>query len=234
MNTLRETQYHSHSHPHIFWLCGHHDTTATFCAVAFGINRLRGALSGCVVSMQSRAPSTARYASLLSSRLAKVVGSSVDLRASSTYPKNKRNNYARCHAYQGASSGAVHARGLVSSHITLRSKVSNSIDIFSSSSVVLWGASWVSNQQHDACCGQIAAGSNMSPKIFGLWTGEFPSAISRSLLRPARQSNFWLSARTAIAAPRNAGYPERARRQAEPSTSSLPTSCRASADRSAA
>lgn len=107
MNTLRETQYHSHSHPQYLRLRGHHDATATNCTVAFGIIRAASCL---------------------------VLNHAVVLRPSAELPKNDRDDYARRHAYQCAAPDPVHDLGRDSSHITLRNSASSSGDITASPS----------------------------------------------------------------------------------------------------
>lgn len=92
-------------------------------------------------------------------------------------------------------------------------------------------ASWEQEQASGDRCGQIAEGSYMNPKIFALWTIEFPSAISPSSRCRARRSTSWSRGRAATAAPPSAGYRARARHRAVPSASSLPTSCRGTNER---
>lgn len=93
--------------------------------------------------------------------------------------------------------------------------------------VVAWA--W-SNQASAFARRQISIGANMRPKKSGLWTIEFPSAISRNSRAAARQSNSWSTARAAMPLRRNAGCPARAARLRTRPSKFSPTSSRGSVE----
>lgn len=92
-------------------------------------------------------------------------------------------------------------------------------------------ASWA-NQDSGCACRQITARTNMSAKISGLWTGEYPSAISQSSQRRARPSSSSPRKPAVTRGQRAAGCAANARRQVRSMPSWL-TSSPASADRRA-
>ena len=99
--------------------------------------------------------------------------------------------------------------------------------------VCVRGTSWGESTGASVGC-QIREGSNMSPKIFRLWTGEFHSPSSPRSRRRAGRYATWLITRDATPAPRNDGSLARALRPAAPAMSFSPTSCLAFNDRRAA
>jgi hypothetical protein len=117
MNTLRETQHQSHSHPQNFRLRGHQTTPAAKRAVVFRI---------CADSAYSS------YAGPFLDGLSEM---------SSVQPYDGCDDDDCAHRDQRAPSDPVHDLGRASSHITFRSSVSSSVDIFSLSVVALWSAS---------------------------------------------------------------------------------------------
>lgn len=82
--------------------------------------------------------------------------------------------------------------------------------------------------------GACQKGSNMSPKKYGLWTGEFPSTISPSSPAAKRRCSSWSIAPNATPAQRSAGSRAPARRPALRFARSSLTSWSGSNDRSAA
>lgn len=93
------------------------------------------------------------------------------------------------------------------------------------------GASWGSNQQHGARRRQISTRANLRVKKPGLWTGEYPSAISPGSPSPARQNSSWSSAPAAMPARRGAGCPATAARRPARSMPCVRISSLGSSDR---
>lgn len=90
-------------------------------------------------------------------------------------------------------------------------------------------ASWA-NHQRGACRGQISRGANLRPKIFALWTGEYPSATSPNSRSRARRNSSWSIGRDATPRQPSAGCPATAARRPMLFTRSAQTSFLVSID----